>query len=47
VLFRSTTYTLGACLENDQDNGANTGAGSAAGAPSGCSTRSFVLVNGN
>jgi general secretion pathway protein G len=43
----NTTYTLGACLENDQDNGANTGAGNATGAPSGCTTRSFVLVNGN
>jgi general secretion pathway protein G len=47
VANSNTTYTLGACLENDQDNGANTGAGSAAGAPTGCSTRSFVLVNGN
>ena len=43
----NSTYTISACLENDQDNGASTDTGSATGAPSGCSTRSFILVNGN
>ena len=43
----ATTYTLGGCLENDQDQGANTAAANATGAPSGCTTRSFILVNGN
>ncbi|QQR52619.1 prepilin-type N-terminal cleavage/methylation domain-containing protein [bacterium] len=38
----NTTYTLTACLENDQDNSANT---LAAVAP--CTTRSFQVVNGN
>jgi type II secretion system protein G len=38
----NTTYTLSACLENDQDNSENTLA-----AISPCTTRSFQLVNGN
>ncbi len=37
-----TTYTLTACLENDQDNGANVGS---AVAP--CTTKTFTVVNGN
>ena len=43
----ATTYTIGACLENDQDNGASVGAGGAAGAPASCTTKSFVLANAN
>jgi len=43
----ATSYTLGACLENDQDNGANVGSPTATGAPSGCDTKSFVLTNAN
>jgi general secretion pathway protein G len=42
-----TSYTIGACLENDQDNGASVGAPGAAGAPSGCTTKSFILNNAN
>ena len=38
----NTTYTLNACLENDQDNGANV---VAAVAP--CTTKTFQLINGN
>jgi type II secretion system protein G len=38
----NTTYTLTACLENDQDKGANTIA-----AVSPCTTRTFQVVNGN
>jgi type II secretion system protein G len=38
----NTTYTLTACLENDQDNSTNTLA-----AVSPCTTRSFQVVNGN
>jgi general secretion pathway protein G len=38
----NTTYTLNACLENDQDNGANVIA------PVGsCTTKTFQLINGN
>lgn len=37
-----TTYTLTACLENDQDNSANVGT---AVAP--CTTKTFTVVNGN
>jgi len=43
----NSTYTLSACLENDQDNGASTDVATATGAPSSCTTRSFILVNGN
>jgi general secretion pathway protein G len=43
----NSTYTLSSCLENDQDNGASTDVKDAAGAPTGCTTRSFILVNGN
>jgi type II secretion system protein G len=43
----ATTYTLGACLENDQDNGANVGSATAAGAPANCTTKSFILTNAN
>ena len=38
----NTTYTLTACLENDQDNGSNTVA-----AVSPCTTKTFQVVNGN
>jgi type II secretion system protein G len=38
----NSTYTLTACLENDQDNGANTLA-----AINPCTTRSFQVINGN
>lgn len=38
----NATYTLSACLENDQDNGANVIA-----AVSPCTTKTFQLVNGN
>ena len=37
-----TTYTLTACLENDQDNGTNVIA-----AVSPCTTKTFQVVNGN
>jgi general secretion pathway protein G len=45
----ATSYTLGACLENDQDNGASVGAGNQTGAPTGCGAtdKSFVLTNAN
>jgi general secretion pathway protein G len=39
----NSTYTLTACLENDQDTGANTLAG---GGITGC-TRAFQVINGN
>jgi general secretion pathway protein G len=38
----NSTYTLDACLENDQDNGASVIA-----AVSPCTTKTFELVNGN
>jgi general secretion pathway protein G len=38
----NTTYTLSACLENDQDNGASIIA-----PVSPCTTKTFQLVNGN
>ena len=38
----NTTYTLNACLENDQDNGASIIA-----PVSPCTTKTFELVNGN
>ena len=38
----NSTYTLNACLENDQDNGSNV---IAAVAP--CTTKTFQVVNGN
>jgi len=40
----NTTYTLKACLENDQDNGDNVSADSSCG---GSSAKKFELVNGN
>jgi general secretion pathway protein G len=43
----ATSYTLGACLENDADQGQGTAAANATGAPSGCATRSYVLTNAN
>jgi len=42
----NSTYTLTACLENDQDTRSNTLAGPNAGGISGCS-RAFQVVNGN
>jgi type II secretion system protein G len=38
----NTTYTLTACLENDQDNGSNTVT-----AVSPCTTKTFQVINGN
>lgn len=42
----NSTYTLTACLENDQDNGANVITGTNAGGITGCTT-AFQVVNGN
>jgi len=42
----NSTYTLTACLENDQDTGANTVGGTNAGGITGC-TRAFQVINGN
>ena len=43
----TTAYTIGACLENDQDAGASVVATSTAGTPTGCTTKSFILNNAN
>jgi general secretion pathway protein G len=42
-----TSYTIGACLENDQDKGAGTDVPGATGAPGSCTTRSFIPANAN
>mgnify|MGYP001793111551 CR=1 FL=1 len=39
----NSTYTLDACLENDQDNGANVTATNM----TNCTTKTFELTNGN